>query len=124
HRASALRAGRAAGDRPLSRQPRDRRTDRHRRSLECDRRRRDGRRRRTLLAHELRSGSVSGPNRGPAMHSIDLLYTLSGFCVGALVGLTGVGGGSLMTPVLILLFGVQPTSAVGTDLLYAAITKG
>src|SRR5207302_4298537 len=97
---------------------------RHRRSLECDRRCRDGRRRRTLLAHELRPGSVSGPNRGPAMHSTDLLYTLSGFCVGALVGMTGVGGGSLMTPVLILLFGVQPTAAVGTDLLYAAITKG
>ena len=57
------------------------------------------------------------------VHSINLLYTLSGFCVGALVGLTGVGGGSLMTPVLILLFGIHPASAVGTDLLYAAATK-
>lgn len=57
------------------------------------------------------------------VRSIDPLYTLSGFCVGALVGLTGVGGGSLMTPVLILLFGVHPASAVGTDLLYAAATK-
>ncbi|HZU90294.1 MAG TPA: sulfite exporter TauE/SafE family protein [Stellaceae bacterium] len=57
------------------------------------------------------------------MHSIGLLYTLSGFCVGALVGLTGVGGGSLMTPLLILLFGIHPVSAVGTDLLYAAGTK-
>jgi uncharacterized protein len=57
------------------------------------------------------------------MRSIDVLYTLSGFCVGVLVGLTGVGGGSLMTPVLILLFGVHPTYAVGTDLLYAAVTK-
>lgn len=56
-------------------------------------------------------------------HGIDLLYVLSGFCVGALVGMTGVGGGSLMTPVLILLFGVHPATAVGTDLLYAAITK-
>jgi uncharacterized membrane protein YfcA len=55
----------------------------------------------------------------PAM----LLYVLSGFCVGALVGLTGVGGGSLMTPVLILLFGAHPAAAVGTDLLYAAVTK-
>jgi uncharacterized protein len=54
---------------------------------------------------------------------IDPLYTLSGFCVGALVGLTGVGGGSLMTPLLILLFGVHPASAVGTDLLFAAATK-
>ncbi|HEX3065772.1 MAG TPA: sulfite exporter TauE/SafE family protein [Dongiaceae bacterium] len=56
-------------------------------------------------------------------HGIDLLYVLSGFCVGALVGMTGVGGGSLMTPLLILLFGVHPSAAVGTDLLYAAITK-
>jgi len=57
------------------------------------------------------------------MHSIDWLYTLSGFCVGALVGLTGVGGGSLMTPILILVFGIHPATAVGTDLLYAAATK-
>jgi hypothetical protein len=54
---------------------------------------------------------------------IDPLYTLSGFCVGLLVGLTGVGGGSLMTPLLILVFGIHPASAVGTDLLYAAATK-
>ncbi|TBH62084.1 sulfite exporter TauE/SafE family protein, partial [Rhizobium leguminosarum] len=51
------------------------------------------------------------------------LYSLSGLCVGALVGITGVGGGSLMTPLLVLLFGVHPATAVGTDLLYAAITK-
>jgi len=54
---------------------------------------------------------------------IDPLYALSGFVVGMLVGLTGVGGGSLMTPLLILLFGIHPTTAVGTDLLYAACTK-
>lgn len=53
----------------------------------------------------------------------DWLYTLSGFAVGAIVGLTGVGGGSLMTPLLVLLFGVSPATAVGTDLLYAAVTK-
>ena len=58
-----------------------------------------------------------------AIHSIPLLYTVSGFAVGLLVGLTGVGGGSLMTPLLILLFGVHPATAVGTDLLYAAVTK-
>jgi uncharacterized protein len=52
-----------------------------------------------------------------------LLYPASGFLVGMLVGLTGVGGGSLMTPLLILLFGIHPASAVGTDLLYAAATK-
>jgi Sulfite exporter TauE/SafE len=55
--------------------------------------------------------------------SPDVLYGISGFCVGVLVGMTGVGGGSLMTPLLILLFGVHPTTAVGTDLLFAASTK-
>lgn len=51
------------------------------------------------------------------------LYAVSGFAVGLLVGMTGVGGGSLMTPLLILLFGIHPATAVGTDLLYAAATK-
>jgi hypothetical protein len=51
------------------------------------------------------------------------LYTLSGLAVGVLVGLTGVGGGSLMTPLLVLVFGIHPSTAVGTDLLYAAATK-
>ena len=54
---------------------------------------------------------------------IDPLYSLSGFAVGLLVGMTGVGGGALMTPILIMLFGVHPSTAVGTDLLYAAATK-
>ena len=54
---------------------------------------------------------------------IDSLQVGSGFVVGFLVGMTGVGGGSLMTPLLILLFGVHPATAVGTDLLYAASTK-
>lgn len=54
---------------------------------------------------------------------MNLLYTLSGFAVGLLVGITGVGGGSLMTPLLVFLFGFKPAVAVGTDLLYAAITK-
>jgi uncharacterized membrane protein YfcA len=54
---------------------------------------------------------------------IDPLYVASGFGVGLLVGMTGVGGGSLMTPLLILLFGIHPATAVGTDLLYAATTK-
>ncbi len=54
---------------------------------------------------------------------INPLYVLSGVVVGTLVGFTGVGGGSLMTPILILLFGIHPASAVGTDLLYAAATK-
>src|SRR6202045_3408420 len=57
------------------------------------------------------------------MLMIDPLYVVSGFGVGVLVGMTGVGGGSLMTPLLILLFGIHPATAVGTDLLYAAATK-
>jgi uncharacterized membrane protein YfcA len=55
--------------------------------------------------------------------SIDSLYSLSGFLVGLLVGQTGMGGGALMTPLLILLIGVHPATAVGTDLLYASATK-
>ena len=54
---------------------------------------------------------------------MDWLYTFSGFIVGFIVGVTGVGGGSLMTPLLVLVFGVAPATAVGTDLLYAALTK-
>src|SRR5487761_2103612 len=54
---------------------------------------------------------------------MDGMYTLSGFVVGLIVGVTGVGGGSLMTPLLVLFFGVSPATAVGTDLLYAALTK-
>jgi uncharacterized membrane protein YfcA len=76
---------------------------------------------------------VGSPGRGArktrtrqysnSMDIINPLYTTSGFAVGLLVGMTGVGGGSLMTPVLILLFGIHPATAVGTDLLYAAATK-
>ena len=51
------------------------------------------------------------------------LNSVAGLGVGIMVGLTGVGGGSLMTPLLVLLFGVAPASAVGTDLWFAAITK-
>ncbi len=54
---------------------------------------------------------------------MDITYIVSGFAVGILVGMTGVGGGSLMTPLLTLLFGVPPSVAVGTDLAFASITK-
>lgn len=54
---------------------------------------------------------------------MDWLNTLAGFCVGVIVGTTGVGGGALMTPILVLLFGVAPAAAVGTDLWFASITK-
>jgi uncharacterized membrane protein YfcA len=55
--------------------------------------------------------------------TIQPLFVVSGFGVGFLVGMTGVGGGSLMTPLLILLFHVHPVTAVGTDLIYASVTK-
>jgi len=55
--------------------------------------------------------------------TIQPLFVVSGFAVGFLVGMTGVGGGSLMTPLLILLFHVHPVTAVGTDLIYASVTK-
>ncbi|MGI3901284.1 MAG: sulfite exporter TauE/SafE family protein [Janthinobacterium lividum] len=57
------------------------------------------------------------------IHAINWLFSASGFAVGLLVGFTGVGGGSLMTPLLVLLFGFHPSTAVGTDLLYAGLTK-
>lgn len=57
------------------------------------------------------------------LSNINPLYVASSFGVGMIVGLTGVGGGALMTPILILLFGVHPAAAVGTDLLYASVTK-
>jgi uncharacterized protein len=57
------------------------------------------------------------------MVHMDWMYTLSGFLVGLIVGVTGVGGGSLMTPLLVLAFGIAPATAVGTDLLYASLTK-
>ena len=54
---------------------------------------------------------------------IDLAYVLAGLVVGLIVGLTGVGGGSLMTPILIFFFGVKPYMAVGTELPFAAFTN-
>ena len=50
-------------------------------------------------------------------------YIVAGFVVGFLVGLTGVGGGSLMTPILLLFFHIKPAVAIGTDLLFASVTK-
>jgi uncharacterized membrane protein YfcA len=54
---------------------------------------------------------------------MDPIIVVFGFGVGLLIGMTGMGGGSLMTPLLILLFGVQPVTAVGTDIFYGAVTK-
>ncbi len=58
-----------------------------------------------------------------AIHALQPIYAVTAFAVGMLVGMTGVGGGALLTPLLILLFGVHPATAVGTDLLHAAVTK-
>ncbi len=55
---------------------------------------------------------------------MELLNPVAGFLVGVLVGFTGVGGGALMTPLLVFVFGIAPQTAIGTDLLFAAITKG
>lgn len=54
---------------------------------------------------------------------MDPLIIVFGFGVGILVGMTGIGGGSIMTPLLIIVFGVQPVTAIGTDLAYGAVTK-
>lgn len=54
---------------------------------------------------------------------MDLRFSLIGLIVGFLIGLTGMGGGSLMTPIMILVMGVKPIIAVGTDLAYGAVTK-
>ncbi|MES2191567.1 MAG: sulfite exporter TauE/SafE family protein [Pseudomonadota bacterium] len=53
----------------------------------------------------------------------EFAFVFAGFAVGLVVGLTGVGGGSLMTPILIFFFGIKPHLAIGTDLLFAAVTK-
>jgi uncharacterized protein len=75
-----------------------------------------------VLAHRISSPpSIHSPSYSAGV--VDLPQALSGFAVGIIVGLTGVGGGSLMTPILVLLFGIHPATAVGTDLLHAAITK-
>ena len=54
---------------------------------------------------------------------MDPAIIIFGFGIGAMVGMTGMGGGTLMTPLLILIFGVKPVTAIGTDIFYAAVTK-
>jgi uncharacterized membrane protein YfcA len=54
---------------------------------------------------------------------MDPIIVIFGFGIGLLIGMTGMGGGSLMTPLLILVFGIQPVTAVGTDIFYGAVTK-
>ena len=54
---------------------------------------------------------------------MDPAIIIFGFGIGAMVGMTGMGGGTLMTPLLILIFGIKPVTAIGTDIFYAAVTK-
>ena len=54
---------------------------------------------------------------------MDLTLPATGFVVGILIGLTGIGGGAIMTPFLILVLGTRPVVAVGTDLVYGSVTK-
>jgi uncharacterized protein len=72
-----------------------------------------------------KGGSPKDRDRGARkiFSAYNPLYSVAGFLVGMLVGMTGVGGGSLMTPILVLLFNFHPVTAVGTDLLYASVTK-
>src|SRR5215208_7263504 len=70
-----------------------------------------------------RPRSPAAPGRSLRLRRVDFALVAFGLGVGILVGMTGIGGGSLMTPMLILVFGVTPTTAIGTDLAYAAVTK-
>ena len=74
-------------------------------------------------AYVMATDHSAAPFGGAGPAPINPLYAVSGLVVGLLVGLTGVGGGALMTPILVLLFGFHPGTAVGTDLLYASVTK-
>ena len=66
---------------------------------------------------------ADGSARAPPPRTMDPAIVAFGFGIGLLVGMTGMGGASLMTPLLILIFGVQPVTAIGTDIFYAAVTK-
>src|SRR5919108_1140267 len=59
----------------------------------------------------------------PGEQTMDPAIVVFGLGIGVLVGMTGMGGGSLMTPMLILVFGIQPVTAIGTDIFYSAVTK-
>ena len=80
----------------------------------------------TLLQGEEVAGGATQSLAAPSFrpdYMIDILHVLAGFGVGVMLGLTGIGGGAMMTPILLLIFGTAPKTAVGTDLMFAAITK-
>src|SRR6267378_6648350 len=70
-----------------------------------------------------RSGASEPGGRTAVLHHIDLTVALAGLLVGFTVGLTGMGGGALMTPILVLLFKIQPLAAVSSDLVAAVVMK-
>lgn len=77
-----------------------------------------------ILAHcALLTKKVRKVDKRPRGNTMDPAIIIFGFGIGAMVGMTGMGGGTLMTPLLILLFGVKPVTAIGTDIFYAAVTK-
>src|SRR5205823_14797871 len=73
-------------------------------------------------ARGMRVGAGRAAERGGA-GAVGRVMVVVGFGIGMLIGMTGMGGGSLMTPLLILVFGIQPVTAVGTDIFYGAVTK-
>ena len=75
-----------------------------------------------LLTKQVRKVDKHRAERTPEL-TMDPAIVLFGLGIGVLVGMTGMGGGSLMTPLLILIFGIQPTTAIGTDIFYSAVTK-
>ena len=76
-----------------------------------------------LLGIAVWSAAAVALNLSPLGHELNPYLSITGLFVGFLVGLTGMGGGALLTPILIFLFGFQPSLAIGTDIAYAAITK-
>src|SRR5205823_8905431 len=64
-----------------------------------------------------------GRRRNGHLGAMNWQFTLTGLLIGSIVGLTGMGGGSLMTPILVIVFGFKPTYAVGTDIVHGAIFK-
>src|SRR5437773_293497 len=76
---------------------------------------------RSAASRVLAARGRPGADRG--LPGLTWQFVLTGLLIGALVGMTGMGGGSLMTPILIIFFGFKPTLAVGTDLLHGAIFK-
>ena len=84
---------------------------------------RAARQRRAAARRVLPAGGCQGADRGVPRVGMTWQFVLTGLLIGTLVGMTGMGGGSLMTPILVIVFGFKPTLAMGTDILHGAIFK-